>query len=72
MEEDRPITIADLYPELSQDQQEEAAANLRQYLAVLLRMAERLDGEGKSINDLAVDCPFDHNENQLYHPIARG
>jgi hypothetical protein len=59
MRDHDPITIADLYPQLSEEQQGEAAANLRQYLAVLLRMAERLDSEGKSINDLAVDCSFD-------------
>ena len=59
MKEHDPITIADLYPQLSKEQQEEAEANLRHYLAALLRMAERLDAEGKSINDLAVDCSFD-------------
>ena len=53
------MTIAELYPQLEPEQQPEAADNLRQYLAVLLRMAERLEAEGKSINDLAVDCSFD-------------
>lgn len=53
------ITIADLYPDLSKEQQQEAEQNLRQYLAALLRMAERLRNEGKSISDLAVDDEFD-------------
>lgn len=59
MKQREPITIADLYPQLSEQQREEAAQNLRQYLAVLLRIAERHDAEGKSINDLPVDCSFD-------------
>jgi hypothetical protein len=71
MKHEYPITIADLYPELSREQQEEAGANLRQYLAVLLRMTERLECEGKSINDLPVDCSFDSDADQRYHPNAQ-
>lgn len=59
MKEHETITIADLYPEFSKEQQQEAEHNLRQYLAALLRIAERLGAEGKSINDLPVDCSFD-------------
>lgn len=59
MKQHETITIADVYPEFSKEQQQEAEHNLRQYLAALLRMAERLDAEGKSINGLAVDCSFD-------------
>jgi hypothetical protein len=72
MHDEKPLTIRDLYPDFSPDQLEEAAANLRRYLAALLRMAERLEAEGKSINDLAVDGSFDDREEPLYHPTANG
>jgi len=52
-----PVTISDLYPDFTKEELEEAEANLRRYLAVLLRMSERLANEGRSINDL-VDCRF--------------
>lgn len=48
-----PITISDLYPDFTEEQREEAEANLRRYLEVLIRMAERLRAEGRSINELA-------------------
>lgn len=57
MQDSAPINISDLYPEFSKQELEEAEANLRRYLAVLLRMSERLADEGRSINDL-VDCRF--------------
>ena len=69
MEDKKPVTIHDLYPEFSPEQLEEADANLRRYLAALLRMAERLASEGRSINDL-VDCPFDSDGDHRYHPNA--
>lgn len=72
MKNDERITIADLYPELPEGEQEEAAANLRQYLTVLLRMAERLQRDGRSIVDMAVDCSFDPDADQRYHPTAAG
>jgi len=59
MEDQNPVTIRDLYPEFSPEQLEEAEANLRRYLASLLRMAERLQAEGRSIDDLPVDGSFD-------------
>jgi hypothetical protein len=68
----RPPTIADLYPQFTREELEEAEANFRQYLGVVLRMAERLRAEGKSINDLAVDCRFDYAADQLYHPDGPG
>ncbi|MBV9155598.1 MAG: hypothetical protein JO097_05005 [Acidobacteriaceae bacterium] len=65
MNEHQPLTIAELYPELSKEELETAADNIRCYLAALLRMAERLEADGKSINDLAVDCSFDDRDHQL-------
>ena len=43
----RKITIADLYPDLSLEEQEAAAERLRQYLAVIKRIHDRLEREGK-------------------------
>lgn len=65
MDKKQSIDIADLYPELSEEQREEAAGNLRQYLAVLLRMAERLESEGKAITDLSVDYQFDDDAREV-------
>ena len=53
MFEQKPITIRNLYPHLSDAEVEEAEANLRQYLGVLVRMAERIQAEGHSLNQLA-------------------
>jgi hypothetical protein len=67
MQNHAPITISDLYPEFTKEELEEAEANLRRYLAVLLRMNDRLEAEGRSINDL-VDCRFADSSDQMYHP----
>jgi hypothetical protein len=48
-----PITIRDLYPDFRDAELEEAEANLRRYLTVLIRMAERLHAEGRSLSELA-------------------
>jgi hypothetical protein len=66
MEAHESITISELYPEFTKEQRDEAEANLRRYLAVLLRMSERLNSEGRSINDL-VDSRFADSGDQLYH-----
>jgi hypothetical protein len=65
MNEHRSLTVAELYPELSKEEMDTAAENIRRYLAVLLHMAERLEAEGKTINDLAVDCSFDDGADKL-------
>jgi hypothetical protein len=70
MDHQTSITIADLYPDFTKEQCDEAEANLRRYLAVLLRMSERLAREGGTINDL-VDCRFAVRGDQLYHPTAK-
>jgi hypothetical protein len=57
MQDENQIGIADLYRDFTKSELEEAEANLRRYLAVLLRMNDRLASEGRSINDL-VDCRF--------------
>lgn len=64
MQDQTPITIAGLYPEFTKQERDEAEANLRRYLAVLLRMNERLASEGRSINDV-VDCRFADSGDQL-------
>lgn len=64
MQSQTPITVADLYPEFTKQELEEAETNLRRYLAALLSMAERLESEGRSINDL-VDCRFADSGDQL-------
>jgi hypothetical protein len=38
--------LRDLYPHFTEEQIQEAEANLEQYLAVMVRIAERLRGEG--------------------------
>ena len=58
MQDQKPIAIADLYPDFTKEELEEAEVNLRRYLAVLLRMSERLEAEGRTMSDL-VDCQFD-------------
>ena len=40
-ESDPPITIQDLYPELSPEQQQEAAYYLERYLEIVRRIFER-------------------------------
>jgi hypothetical protein len=46
------ISLKTLYPELSPDQRSEAEFNIRRYLAVVIRMAERLEAEGISVADV--------------------
>jgi hypothetical protein len=55
MQDQTRIAISGIYPEFTKQELDEAEANLRRYLAVLLRMSDRLASEGRSINDL-VDC----------------
>jgi hypothetical protein len=52
MEDNQDITIQDLYPELTPEQQEEAECNLLGYLDLVRRIYERLESEGK-LNELA-------------------
>jgi hypothetical protein len=52
MSSDHQITIRELYPDFTEEELKEAEENLRGYLGVLIRMAERLHAEGRSINDL--------------------
>ena len=46
MEPDQPSTLRDLYPHFTDEQLEEAEANLERYLAVMMRIAERLRSRG--------------------------
>jgi hypothetical protein len=49
MQQEQPITLRDLYPDFSDQQLEEAEANLERYLGVMLRIAERLRSEGHDL-----------------------
>jgi hypothetical protein len=51
MRDDKPITIRDLYPHMSEEELAVAEATLRRYVAVLVRIYERLKAEGKSWPD---------------------
>lgn len=42
-----PITVRDLYPEMSDSELSEAEANLKRFVAVLVRIYDRLRSEGK-------------------------
>ena len=64
MQNQTAITISDLYPDFTKQELDEADANLRRYLAVLLRMSERLAENGGSINDL-VDCSLADSGDQM-------
>ncbi|MEJ7862397.1 MAG: hypothetical protein WKF90_12275 [Pyrinomonadaceae bacterium] len=52
MDDDQDVTIQDLYPELTPEQQEEAERNLLGYLDVVRRIYERLESEGR-LDELA-------------------
>ena len=56
MEQHQPTTLRDLYPHFTDEQLEEAEANLERYLAVMMRIAERLRSEGYDLTapDLTV------------------
>ena len=51
-----PSTVEDLYPNLSAEQLGEADANLERFLAVMLRIAARLQAEGYDLStaDLTI------------------
>jgi len=59
MPDDKPVTIRDLYPHFNDQQLEEAEADLEQFLAVMIRIAERLQAEGYDLTapDLTVYQP---------------
>jgi hypothetical protein len=48
MQDNKPITIRDLYPHMSEEDLAVAEANLKRYAAVIVRIYERLKAEGKS------------------------
>jgi hypothetical protein len=43
-EHEHPITIQDLYPELTPEQQQEAEYRLKQYIDIIVRIYERTRG----------------------------
>lgn len=45
METDSPITIRELYPDMTEQELAEAEANLRRYVAVIVRIHDRLKVE---------------------------
>jgi hypothetical protein len=46
-DEEKEITIQDLYPDLSPEEQEQAAENWREYIRIVWRIFERHEREGK-------------------------
>jgi len=48
MTNNKPITIRDLYPDMSEDELAVAEANLRRYVASIVRIYERIRAEGGS------------------------
>jgi hypothetical protein len=52
MQQDKPITIRDLYPHMSEEELTVAEANLKRYVAVVVRICDRLKAEGKSWPDI--------------------
>jgi hypothetical protein len=51
MQQNKPITIRDLYPQMSEEELAVAEANLKRYVAVVVRIYDRLKAEGKSWPD---------------------
>jgi hypothetical protein len=49
--------LRDLYPHFSAQQLEEAEANLERYLAVMMRIAERLRGDGYDLTEPNLTSP---------------
>lgn len=48
MQNEKPITIRDLYPSMRDEELAIAEANLKRYVAVIVRIYDRLKAEGKS------------------------
>jgi hypothetical protein len=57
MQPNQPKTLRDLYPNLTDQQLEEAEANLERYLAVMMRIAARLQAEGYCLTDPDLTVP---------------
>lgn len=68
MDDEKQITIQDLYPEITPEQQEEAERKLLGYLDVVTQIYERLEREGK-LDDLtevlAREKRFEDDENKI-------
>ena len=68
MELNKPITIRDLYPHMSEEELAVAEANLKRYVAVVVRIYDRLKAEGKSWPDpgaMPVDLTLSGNESSI-------
>ena len=61
MEARRAITIRDLYPHMSEADLAVAEANLKRYVALIVRIYDRLKADGKSwpSAELRADVPAD-------------
>ena len=57
MQPNQPKTLRDLYPNLTDQQLEDAEANLERYLAVMMRIAARLQAEGCCLTDPDLTVP---------------
>ena len=48
-DDEKPISLTELFPELSEEEQREAEENLRQYLAVIRRIFEHVQANNPKI-----------------------
>jgi len=48
----QPPSLKDLYPHFTDEELKAAEEDLERYLAVMIRIAERLKAEGKNLRDL--------------------
>jgi hypothetical protein len=67
MQKKQPITIRDLYPHMNEEQLAVAEANLKRYVAVIVRIYDRLKREGKSWPK--PDSPTDLTSSEMNRSI---
>jgi hypothetical protein len=51
MQTNPPVALRDLYPDFTEDQLKETEFNIERYLAVMIRIANRLRAEGYDLSD---------------------
>lgn len=69
MDQEKEITLREIYPEFSDTQLAEAESNIRRYLAVLIRIANRLQAEGYTPADL--DLTLSGTESIIQHERSK-
>jgi hypothetical protein len=68
MKPNEPITIRDVYPQMSDEELSIAEANLKRYVAVIVRIYDRLQAEGKSWP--LPDAPRNLTTLETHHTIT--